>query len=112
MRNQKGKVMLLLMVLILLISNIAYGDRDTTQIKNKPTRSARFHGSRAVWEFGSNEIRDIYYLDISTGIETKVSSGFKLQSNPDIWQDYIVWQGERDTASSKEKHYDIYIYMI
>lgn len=112
MKNSKEKVIFLLMLLILLVSSTVYGAKNTVKIKANPIYNPRFHGSRVIWEFGSNENQDIYYSDVSTGIETRITNKLKKQSNIDIWENYIVWKEERDTANSNQKYYDIYLYDI
>ena len=61
---------------------------------NGPARESNPHvwGDRIVWQDARNGNLDIYMLDLSTGVETRITSDLTDDHNPRIDGDRIVWQ--------------------
>jgi len=68
--------------------------------------SPAISGDRIVWQDYRNGYSDIYLYDISTGIESRVTTDSSSQYSPAISGDRIVWYDYRNGDS------DIYLYDI
>ncbi len=66
------------------------------------------HNYKIVWQ----ELHadwDIYMYDLLTGATTPVCTAPGNQCNPVVWENYIVWQDDRDSSNTG---WDIYLYNI
>ncbi|AKB45538.1 MULTISPECIES: hypothetical protein [Methanosarcina] len=97
----------------------AEGTRTRINISDAQVRSLDFYGDRIVWADARNEEDqvdnlsfysnhdenwDIYMYDLSTSMETQITSNNSTQSNPAIYDDKMVWQDLRNG------NWDIYMY--
>ncbi|MCH8496078.1 MAG: hypothetical protein LAT57_10690 [Balneolales bacterium] len=63
-------------------------------------------GNRIVWQDNRNGNWDIYFYDLSTSIETQITSNSSDQTRPVISGNYIVWVDERD-GNENIYYYDL-----
>ena len=54
------------------------------------------YGDRIVWTDYRNGLTDIYMKDLSTGVETRITTNTADQKNPVIYGDRIVWEDYRN----------------
>lgn len=66
------------------------------------------HSNKIVWQELHTDW-DIYMYDIITGTTTPICTAQGDQFNPFIWENYIVWQDDRDSSVTG---WDIYMYDI
>lgn len=57
------------------------------------------HNYKIVWQELHTDW-DIYMYDILTGVTTLVCTAPGDQFNPFIWENYIVWQDDRDSSNT------------
>ncbi len=109
MKTQRRKILLLSIVLVLFISSTVFSKEGSVAIRTQPLSDIRIDGNNAVWMAGSGGNLNIYHLDLTTGVETQITNIPGIQGYPDIWQNYIVWQDNRNYLENPG-NYDIYLY--
>jgi beta propeller repeat protein len=114
---------ILLVIFLMTIGNAtavpAEGTRTRVISSDAHPKSLDIYGDRIVWADDRNEEGqvdnlslysnhdenwDIYMYDLSTSMETQITSNNSTQSNPSIYENRIVWQDLRNG------NWDIYMY--
>ena len=109
MTNNKRKVLFMLIVLSIFISNNIFAQSSDVPLESGSSRGLRVDGNNAVWMAYVDGNWDVYHLDLSTGIKTNITNDPSTQGYPDVWDKYIVWQDNRDHKEGAG-YFDIYLY--
>ncbi|MBF0384477.1 MAG: hypothetical protein HQL27_01270 [Candidatus Omnitrophica bacterium] len=91
------------------INYLILSDNDPpVQITTDPhfQQKPAISGDLVVWEDQRNGNNDIYFYDLTSGIETQITDEFAYQGTPDIDGDYIVWEDMRNGNR------DVYLYNV
>lgn len=110
-KKKKPAVLPVVLLFTLILAGFVRADDDVS-FKSKPEGDIRTHGNSIVWMSYSSGNWDIYHLDKSTGVETQITHDKNTQGYPDVWQNYIVWQDNREHTKSGLGSFDIYLYDI
>lgn len=106
-KDNKHAILLLVIMFVIALTSFVSGDSGNLSFKAKPGGDVRMDGNNIVWMSYNNGNWDIYHMDISTGVETQITHDSGTQGNPDVWQNYIVWQSNGENGS---RNIDIYLY--
>lgn len=97
----------LLVTLVLCFTLTSFVSANEIALKTKPEGDIRVQSENMVWMAYENEDWNIYYLNTTENKEINITDDSNVQGNPDVWDDYIVWQEKRG-----QEDFQIYLYNI
>ncbi|MDF2545536.1 MAG: hypothetical protein K0R93_434 [Anaerosolibacter sp.] len=106
--QRKRSIVALILALMLMFSsiNVSWGASGGIQ----PQGTIQVDSNHVVWMSYDSGNWDIYHLDLVGGTVDQITTDFNTQGYPDVWQNYIVWQDNRDHLIDGTGYFDIYLY--
>lgn len=111
-KMSKHAILPLLLLFTLIFTSFVWADSENASFTAKPEGDIQIYGDSIVWMSYIRGNWDIYHMDKSTGVETRITDNPNTQGYPDVWQNYIVWQDDREYREKGIDGFDIYLYDI
>ncbi|MBB6217239.1 beta propeller repeat protein [Anaerosolibacter carboniphilus] len=106
LRKRSALVLILAWILMLTSINIAWGASEGIQ----PQGTIQVDGNHVVWMSYDSGNWDVYHLNLTGGSVEQITTDFNTQGYSDVWENYIVWQDNRDHLIDGTGYFDIYLY--
>jgi beta propeller repeat protein len=104
--KQKKSILTLSVSILMFCSNTVWANMGGSRLQTPPYGKIRADTNNIVWMAPQSGNWDIYHMNQSTGVQTRITTNSHTQGYPDVWQNYVVWQDDRNHPGV----YDIYLY--
>ena len=104
--SKKATYLSFALILFILCTNVSWAGGNLS-ITPRP-EAIRSDGESLVWMSYVSSNWDVYHMNVINGNITRITNDTNTQGYPDVWKNYIVWQGNKE----REGGFDIYLYDI